>query len=532
MNLNSPTAIRVFRDDKPDALICELRGTEWYAEDVTVTALPLSQGLSIGVHAPKSQISRVAVRWKISFAVDSLFFGDAWERGYGDLQWRYMQPERIHPWYFAAHDRASGDTFAAGVKTQPAAMCFWTADESGVTLWLDLRNGGMPCIPGDRVIQAATVVTVKSNPGEQPMGVLRRLCTAMCDKPRAVSSPICGNNNWYYAYGHNFDSAQVKRDAALLAELAGDHTNWPYCVIDAGWSPGGSCPGGPWTAGQPDKFPDMPGLAEEIRNIGVKPGIWIRPTALTVVSDARRLRNGPQTSEEKALDLTMPENLQLIRDDVHRMHAWGYQLIKHDFSTWDALGRWGFEMGAEITNPGWHFADRSLTNAEILLRLYKTIREGAGDAVLIGCNTIGHLGAGLFELQRVGDDTSGQIWERTRKMGVNTLAYRLPQHGRFFNIDADCVAHTENTPWEKDRQWLDLVSRSGTALFISTDPTKIRAEVKTAMSLAMRLALSGGARDVEPLDWLINTTPSRWSFDGEVVQYDWTESGGAWPLKC
>jgi alpha-galactosidase len=244
------------------------------------------------------------------------------------------------------------------------------------------------------------------------------------------------------------------------------------------------------------------------------------------------LRRGPQKSDEKALDLTMPGNLDLIRDDLQRMHSWGYQLIKHDFSTWDALGRWGFDMGAKLTDPGWHFADRSLTNAEILLRLYKTIRDGAGDAVLIGCNTVGHLGAGLFELQRVGDDTSGRIWERTRRMGINTLAYRLPQHGTFFNIDADCVAHTENTPWEKDRQWLDLVSRSGTALFVSVDPTKISSEVKTTMTAAMRRALSGAPRDVEPLDWLTSTSPARWRFGGESVQYDWTESGGAWPFKC
>ena len=60
---------------------------------------------------------------------------------------------------------------------------------------------------------------------------------------------------------------------------------------------------------------------------------------------------------------------------------------------------------------------------------------------------MGHLGAGLFEIQRTGDDTSGHVWERTRRMGVNTLAYRLPQHGTFFVIDADCAAHTSQTPW-------------------------------------------------------------------------------------
>ena len=158
----------------------------------------------------------------------------------------------------------------------------------------------------------------------------------------------------------------------------------------------------------------------------------MRPTALTVVDDPKRLRRGPARDEEKPLDLTLPENLQSIRDDIARLRAWGYELIKHDFSTYDAFGRWGFDMGAELTDGKWRFADQSLTNAEIILRLYRTLREGAGDGVLIGCNTIGHLAAGLFEIQRTGDDTSGREWERTRRMGVNTLAFRLPQHGAFF----------------------------------------------------------------------------------------------------
>ncbi|HEX8322988.1 MAG TPA: hypothetical protein VF595_03655, partial [Tepidisphaeraceae bacterium] len=109
---------------------------------------------------------------------------------------------------------------------------------------------------------------------------------------------------------------------------------------------------------------------------------------------------------------------------------------------------------------------------------------------------------------------------------------RLPQHNTFFAVDADCVAHTEHTPWEKDRQWLDAVARSGTALFVSVDPTKISSEVKAAMTQAMRVALNGGAREAEPLDWLRNTAPTRWRFDDQTVEYDWTEPGGALPLNC
>ena len=95
-----------------------------------------------------------------------------------------------------------------------------------------------------------------------------------------------------------------------------------------------------------------------------------------------------------------------------------------------------------MTSDGWAFADRSRTTAEIIMDHYRSIRAGAGDAVLIGCNTIGHLSAGIFEVSRTGDDTSGKEWDRVRKMGVNTLAFRMPQHGAFFAADADCVGQT------------------------------------------------------------------------------------------
>ena len=153
--------------------------------------------------------------------------------------------------------------------------------------------------------------------------------------------------------------------------------------------------------------------------------------------------------------------------------------------------------------------------------VYRAIREGAGErTVIIGCNTIGHLGAGLFELQRTGDDTSGKQWDKTRRMGVNTLAYRGVQHGTFFAADADCVGLTTAIPWQLNKQWLDLLSRSGTPLFISAAPDAVGAEQRKALREAF--ARAAVPREVaEPLDWLDTTTPERWSCAGETVAYDW-----------
>jgi alpha-galactosidase len=209
-----------------------------------------------------------------------------------------------------------------------------------------------------------------------------------------------------------------------------------------------------------------------------------------------------------------------MADGVRTLHQWGYELIKHDFSTFDLTGRWGFQMGPDFTDLGWSFHDRSRTTAEIVTALYQAIREAAGDSLLIGCNTVGHLAAGLVEVQRIGDDTSGREWARTRKMGVNTLAFRMPQHNTFFCADADCVPVTMEIPWDLTRQWLDLAARSGTALFLSADPDALEVHRKPALRAALEAA-SRKHDPAAPLDCLDSTTPESWRLDGKAVRFDW-----------
>ena len=211
------------------------------------------------------------------------------------------------------------------------------------------------------------------------------------------------------------------------------------------------------------------------------------------------------------------------------MVSWGFELIKHDYTSFDLLGRWGSAMSADLTDGGWHFSDRSRTTAEIALALYRAIREAAGSALVIGCNTFGHLAAGLFELQRTGDDTSGRDFHRTRRMGVNTLAFRGPQHRAFFDLDADCAPITPQLSWDLAARWLDLVARSGTALFVSADPAAVNVEAKQAIREAF--AVAAKTREVsEPLDWMDTTTPRRWRIDGRSVDYDWYGPEGATPF--
>ncbi|NNU34165.1 hypothetical protein HK413_08435 [Mucilaginibacter sp. S1162] len=221
------------------------------------------------------------------------------------------------------------------------------------------------------------------------------------------------------------------------------------------------------------------------------------------------------------LDPTIPENIARVKRNFDFYKDWGFELVKHDFSTYDILGRWGFDMKNELTVPGWNFNDRTRTNAEIILDLYRAIRQAAGDGIyIIGCNTMSHLSAGLFELNRIGDDTSGNEWERTPRMGVNTMAFRLPQHNKFYAVDGDCVGLTTKIEWARNKQWMDLLAQSGAPLFISAQPEAMgeaqKAAIKTAFAQAAKVQPLG-----EPLDWMETLTPKKWKLNGKVVGYDW-----------
>ena len=520
--LRPPDKVTAFAEGTSGAIRLNPAGGKWRADDIEVATESRKGGAEVAilVTAPHTRLTRLRLRWHGPFHDGYRFLGDHWERSYGDLEWRGLAGDRLMPWYFLAS--AGGVTHGYGVKTGAAAVCYWQADAGGVTLWLDVSNGGGGVELADRRLEAATVVFRKGHTGEPALDAARAFCRTMCEKPTLPAKPIYGANNWYYAYGENTSAAASLKDAALLAELMPPHgDNRPFAVIDMGWSaaPEGAGPVAQTTAA----YPDMAGLANRMQNLGVRPGIWVRPT-LTADRQAENWRLPPAGGRPKGdlivMDPSIPEALASIAASVATIRGWGYELIKHDYSTFDLTGRWGFQMGPEITDSGWQFHNRGKTTAEIILDLYRAIRRGAGDAVLLGCNTIGHLAAGLVEAQRIGDDTSGREWSRTRKMGVNTLAFRMAQHNTFFAADADCVPVTADIPWKLTRQWLDLVARSGTALFVSVDPAAITAEQKSAI----REALVQAAQEHPPAGsshWMDTTTPEDWSLDGKPVHYDW-----------
>jgi len=495
----------------------------WSSDDaIAVTATPTAGALRVTLASPRQPLSRIYMRWRGNLSPVRLITGDAWERAYGDLQWHSWMADAAMPWYFAT--QTDSGTHSYGVRTGANALCYWQIDPEGISLCADVRSGGVPLQLGDRTLDVCDVVCRAGRPHESAFAAAHAFAAQMCPVPRLPKQPVYGSNDWYWAYGNN-SADSVRADASHILELSPAADNRPFVVIDDGWQPGrGSdkSDAGAWDRGN-EKFGDMAALAAELRRETARPGVWIRPLqASATTPDNWRLAR-----TRTVLDPTVPEVQQKIHDDIARIHDWGFELIKHDYTSFDLFGRWGFQMGTTLTRDDWKFASGpGKTTAEVIKDLYKTIRDAAADSLIIGCNTVNHLAAGVFEICRIGDDTSGTEWARTRKMGVNSLAFRGAQHNAFYAADADCVGVTTAVPWSLTKQWLELLARSGTTAFVSLAPDALGSEQKADLKRA--LATAAGPQPLgEPLDWQRTLYPERWRLDGAERTFDWFGPDGA-----
>ena len=500
-------------------------GSMFTYRDLTLEVKARGNAVSVYVTSPVEELLALRLTWKYDTKGYSKVLGDHWERSYGDLAWKTPDPAAKNPWYVLLYD--DKQTAGFGVKTGANSICWWAVKNGGIELTLDTLSGGTGVKLGQRRLHAADISTTISNAGETPFATDTRFCRMMCNKPRLPKQPVYGINDWYYAYGNNSPQL-IKEQTAIMAELATDTGNRPFSVIDAGWAqyspllPGDCC----WQEdfSKPnDKFKDMHKMVGEITALGMRPGLWTRPLCAKH-NDSRTLLApmiaGRDDPKNPILDPTIPENIARVKTNIAIYKQWGFEMVKHDFTTYDITGRWGFQMTNELTAPGWKFYNQSKTNAEIINHLYHEIRESAADMYIIGCNTLSHLSAGVFELNRTGDDTSGKEWARTKKMGVNTLGFRLPQHNTFYAADGDCVGLTKDVPWDKNRQWLDLLARSGAPLFVSGEPGFLGADQKAAVKSAFAMAAKPQPTG-EPLDWLIEQWPTQWKLNGKVITYNW-----------
>jgi len=469
-------------------------------------------------------VSFVRLSWPLPMA-GMRVLNDAWERSYGDLVWQAVTTNTVSsPWYFLAEK--DGKTMGLGVETGPGAMCCWEVSEKGVTLVLDVRAGGQPVRLNGRTLNACKIVCAQSQEGESPWQFGRRFCQMMCPNPKLPKTPVYGYNDWYCAYGKN-TATNFLADAKYIMDCAKGCANKPYVVMDDGWQKNSppvvkESGRGPWEAAGPNFGMDMKTFCGEIAALGAKPGLWYRPLrAWDELPAEQKLR-----ANAKYLDPTVPAVKTRIAADVARFRDWGFKLVKIDFLSYDISQLWPCDKHPHpdrFIQDDRVWRDDSRTTAEVMRDLYETMKNAAGnDVIIIGCNALNHLAAGVFELQRTGNDTSGKNWAWTKKNGVNTLAMRSIQDSAFFKVDADCVglASAGAVPWELNRQWMDLLSRSSTPFFVSWHRDLATPEVRAALAEAFQ-RVAAEHDTIEPIDWQETKTPTAWTNDLGSCIFSW-----------
>ncbi len=495
--------------------ICDVR----YSYDVT------GASAKVTVYPSGSPVKYLKLRFRGDLKLVDKVYGDQWERlgVSAHAEWRSVMPSRAMPWfcYLKSGDR----TACYGVKTGADCFAFWQVDTRGITLFLNLCNGNVGTDLKEPLV-ACEVVQSFSEDGEGTYSFVKAFSRQMCNSPRRPRSPIFGVNNWYWAYGR-ISAESIETETDYLMRMCDGTKHRPYMIVDDGWQytrtyGEAAYNGGPWELSNA-RMGGMSELADGIRSRGAKAGLWFRPLlTLGDLPDEARLVRFERGGA--ILDPSHPYTLERVERDAARIRSWGYELIKHDFSTIDIFGSdplTGERHTAEMCRGDRRFYDRTKTTASIVKELYRAIQRGAGDAEVIGCNTVSHLTAGIHSTYRVGGDTSGRSFEWTHRNGTNSVM-RLPLNDAFYKVDPDCAAFTDKVDASLNLDYLEMCAITGMTALASVTPgiltdgelERINSIYRTADADEKRFGIVGYDRVAAPE---IFASPD----GGEVREFDW-----------
>lgn len=463
-------------------------------------------------------LNQVQLRWKERVPEGLRYMSDTWDQRRACLEWRGLVPERPMPWYFMAYD--GQHTHGVGVRVGAAALCEWHVDPYGVTLSLDVRNGGAPVEPGDRELALAEIVVQSGRVWEAPFQAARRFVAQLGGSPLLPDKPV---------YGMRCDRVRAPWDdkslvarARLLAELADNTVNRPFLMVDRGWQRGAPAQGTVAMRAEPE-LGDLGALAHAIAEENCRPGLWLRPLLSSVPQHQAWSLPPDRFLHQSAgwvLDPTHPAAVDLIQDQVRRAVQWGFELIRHDFTLADLLGDWDARLDGHAGGR-WRLYDRGLTTAEALRHLYTVICQAAEGRALIGASdALCHLAAGRVHIQSISNSGGAIGWEPTRRLGINALAFRGFHHGALYAVETDPVTLGPEIPWSLNEQWLRLLASSGATCFVSMGTETL----DDAQRIALHAAFYKASRQLplaEPLDWLATTSPGRWKLGSETASFDW-----------
>ena len=306
-------------------------------------------------------------------------------------------------------------------------------------------------------------------------------------RPLQNGSLLTGWCSWYHYY-ENIEEETLRTNFAKLAAM---RTKVPtnVAVVDDGYMTAW----GDWDSLKPGKFGHgLGGVAEDIAEYGMRPGLWLAPYAAdkfsmlasehpdwTIRNHAGAIANSSHCGKWFCgLDASNPQVREHVFRSIRRaVHDWKYNVLKIDFL-----------YAACLHGNGKY--DLSMSRAKAMDIALDTIRQAAGpDVFLIGCGCPVASAIGYVDGMRVSCDT-GPTWRPAfplpswdhgtlpslRGMLRNSIT-RAPLGHRFWHNDPDCLLLGESTRLTDDEvaSAASIVAMTCGMMLLSDDLTKVSA---------------------------------------------------------
>ena len=364
--------------------------------------------------------------------------------------------------------------------------------------------------------------------------------------------PEYGWNSWDY-YRWTITEDEVMKNAEFIAKDPVLKQHVKRIIIDDGWQ---------YCYGEWEANPNFPGgmkkLADRLRKLGFKPGLWLAPSIVEPHSRIAQLDYDMLACSEGGqpclgyrcmerygflLDPTVRKTQDFLTRLFDRYAGMGYQYFKLDFLA--------------STMAAKRFRDRSIPRCRILRSLLDPICRGvAGRAELLGCNYLFCSGNSFVGSVRVGHDihsrwdsivrntgsVAGLFWANKR-LWINDPDFavcRNPETSAdpdLLRLKANLVACRPDSPFDSDFDYilastnlneqlvlLSLVLITGGAVNLSDNLPLLNDQ---GLELARKTVSAESGCCTRPLDMFEHALPVYWTQKlkkgGRVLVVNWED---------
>jgi len=319
--------------------------------------------------------------------------------------------------------------------------------QGGLSLVVEsLYNVGFVLHPGASISSGKVIFNIAAD----PFTSLETYAQSIADLHQVRLNPIInGWCNWYYTHEY-ISEDEVLRNADFAASFLKQY-GLEFIQIDAGWFR----TYGDWEGNE--RFPHgMKWLAAQIRERGLRAGIWLAPYCIAEGTDlftrhqdwlitdregkVKQCGGGLTTPQAGpygipslmkkvyGLDVTHPDAANWLREQCRKISAdWGYDFLKIDFVEWSLLS------AERYRNP-------AVSQAAAYRLGMQTIRDGIGPkSHLLDCGPM-NCTVGLVDSARIELDQPHLTWEQyTANSSSNApaMAKRYYFNRKTWTNDAD-----------------------------------------------------------------------------------------------